>query len=130
MEEVIRHETGTSVVMNCATYSDNKHSYLVAGQESHCQLYHVQSVLVYDEYIENIDGQNEQIRNRKENQKPKVDNNRNTKSKKLSFVLKPGDCVQTDFYKEEPLQRVVRLSNCGKYMATGIFSDMCKRSIL
>lgn len=40
-EEVVRHETGPTVVMNSATYNDGKHSYLVAGQESHCQLYHV-----------------------------------------------------------------------------------------
>lgn len=40
-EEVVRHETGPSVVMNSATFNNGKHTYLVAGQESHCQLYHV-----------------------------------------------------------------------------------------
>ena len=41
-KEVIRHETGPKVVMNCAAYSNSKHTYLAAGQESHCQLYKVQ----------------------------------------------------------------------------------------
>lgn len=40
-EEVIRHETGPKVVMNSACYSDKKSTFLVAGQESHCQLYRV-----------------------------------------------------------------------------------------
>jgi prolactin regulatory element-binding protein len=40
-EEVVRHETGSSVVMNCASYSNGNRTFLVAGQESHCQLYHV-----------------------------------------------------------------------------------------
>lgn len=128
VEEVIRHETGPSVVMNCATSSDDKHTYLVAGQESHCQLYNVQSVLVYDEIIENIDGQ-EQVKNRKQKQKENVDKNKNN-SKKLSFVLKPGDSIQTDFNKEEPLQRVVRISSCGKYMATGMTKIKTKLKIL
>lgn len=50
-EEVTRHETGGNVVMNSSTYSDGKHTYLVAGQESHCQLYNVNSILVTDEEI-------------------------------------------------------------------------------
>lgn len=37
----MRHETGQSVVMNCASHSDGNRTFLVAGQESHCQLYHV-----------------------------------------------------------------------------------------
>lgn len=37
----MRHETGCSVVMNCACHCDGNRTFLVAGQESHCQLYHV-----------------------------------------------------------------------------------------
>ena len=40
-EEVIRHETGPKVVMNSACFSDKKNTFLVAGQESHCQLYRI-----------------------------------------------------------------------------------------
>lgn len=36
---MIRHETGPSVVMNCAIRNDTRRSFIVAGQESHCQLY-------------------------------------------------------------------------------------------
>lgn len=45
-EEVIRHETGPTVVMNCAAYSCAKHTYFVAGQESHCQLYKINMKVV------------------------------------------------------------------------------------
>lgn len=36
-----RHETGPNVVMNCSVLLGEKRTYLVAGQESHCQLYNV-----------------------------------------------------------------------------------------
>lgn len=46
VEEMTRHETGPSVVMNCACASTPKRTYLVAGQESHCQLYTVSTDIV------------------------------------------------------------------------------------
>jgi prolactin regulatory element-binding protein len=52
-EEVVRHETGSSVVMNCASNSNGHRTFLVAGQESHCQLYHV-SMEVLDPDNEDI----------------------------------------------------------------------------
>ncbi|KAF5285728.1 hypothetical protein FQR65_LT02256 [Abscondita terminalis] len=115
-EEVLRHETGPSVVMNCATYNDKKHSYLVAGQESHCQLYNVQSVLVTDNVdIENLDPHND-VRKRKNKTKSDLASKQNAKVK---FVIKPSDSVQTDFLEEEPIQRVVRISRFNKIMVTG-----------
>jgi prolactin regulatory element-binding protein len=118
-EEVTRHETGPSVVMNCSAYSDNKRSYLVAGQESHCQLYNVESVLVTEE--ENVEtighNHNSEVRQRQSKAKPKTDNNRN--SKRLKFVIKPADSVQTDFQGLEPLLRVSRVHPTGKILATG-----------
>lgn len=117
-EEVVRHETGPSVVMNCSTFSNNKHLYIIAGQESHCQLYNVQSVLINEtDEVEDI-GSETELRQRKL-KTSKVDNNKNIK--KLKLVVKPSDSVQTDFLDNEPLQRVVRISPCGKLMATGIF---------
>lgn len=117
VEEVIRHETGPTVVMNCASYSNSTHSYLVAGQESHCQLYNVKSILVDEPNIEEIADHNN-VRKRRDSFKQKIDKNRNTK--KLTFVLSPADSIQTDFYEDEPLQRVVRISKDGKLMATGL----------
>lgn len=115
-EEVTRHETGPSVVMNCSAFSGSKHSYLVAGQESHCQLYNVESVLVTEEdVIENI-GHTE-LKQRKPKAKQKTDNNKN--SKRLKFVIKPSDSVQTDFQGKEPLLRVSRIHPTGKILATG-----------
>ncbi|EFA04425.1 prolactin regulatory element-binding protein [Tribolium castaneum] len=116
-EEITRHETGPSVVMNCAAFSDNKHSFLVAGQESHCQLYNVESVLVTeDDIIENI-SHNHELKQRKPKAKQKTDNNKN--SKRLKFMIKPSDSVQTDFQGKEPLLRVTRFHPTGKILATG-----------
>lgn len=138
-EEVVRHETGSSVVMNCAVRSNNHRSYLVAGQESHCQLYHV-NMSVVDTDSDNIETlkpsrhltrrtsnaiANEAVRNRKgsnstnqSNVTSKINENQ-TRETKISFEIKPGDLTQTDFSSQDPLQRVVRISlNC-KLIATG-----------
>lgn len=129
--EIIRHETGTSVVMNCATFSNNKHTYVVAGQESQCQLYSVHSELVIDENIETLTDsvKSNGIRHRKHSEseasnerrhsKVKNDRTKNNNNKSITFVIKPGDSVNTDFHSEEPVQRVVRISHDGKIMATG-----------
>ena len=115
-EEVIRHETGSTVVMNCSVYSNAKHSYLVAGQESHCQLYNVQTIII-NENVETIETD-------KEVGKWKLSINKKNGSiininKRLKFVLRPIDSIQTDYSKDEPIQRVVRISSNGKVMATG-----------
>lgn len=105
--------------MNCSVYSDNKHCYLVAGQESHCQLYNVNSILVRDESkVETLDNNHSHVRERKQNMKRKTDNNRNVK-KTLKFVLNPSDSIQTDFDGPEPLSRVARINRNGKLLATG-----------
>lgn len=106
--------------MNCASYSDAKHSYLVAGQEDHCQLYNVQSLIV-TETNEDKKEEHENLRRRRTYSGPKngvkVDKNKN--NKRLTFVIKPSDSIQTDFSAEESIQRVVRLSHNGKVMGTG-----------
>ncbi|CAH1109126.1 unnamed protein product [Psylliodes chrysocephalus] len=118
-KEVTRHETGGNVVMNCCVFNDKKNSYLVAGQESHCQLYKVNTKLVEQVKVENI-GNDIHIKQRNTNLKPKeqVDNNKNVK-KELYYTLNPMDSVQTDFNGSEPLSRVVRINYDGKVLATG-----------
>lgn len=141
---MVRHETGTNVVMNCAVRSNEHQSYLVAGQESHCQLYHVNVKFESNEtaaengHIETLKpliGQSKKdeknVRKRKashdsgaatrRNSTPKnsnTDSNQND-DRRLCFEIQASDLVQTDFSRDGPLQRVVRISlNC-KYMATG-----------
>lgn len=107
--------------MNCATYSDKEHSFLVAGQESHCQLYHVRSVLLNEnENIETINDERHNLRHRKTSNHNQTITNKKS-SKKLTFMLQASDSIQTDYVKDEPLQRVVRISKNGKIMATGKF---------
>lgn len=144
-EEVMRHETGSNVVMNCAVRSTGEHSYLVAGQESHCQLYHVNmkienneksengrietlkpllgrkgSKTLDEKHLRNRKGSRDASNNRKfsTSKSTSSDQNRNEDSF-LNFEIQAGDLTQTDFSSDGPLQRVVRISlNC-KYMATG-----------
>lgn len=47
-KEVLRYETNGNVVMNCAVLTKNKQTYLVAGQESHCQLFKVKCCVCND----------------------------------------------------------------------------------
>jgi len=113
-EEVTRHETGPSVVMNCASHNNGKKTWIVAGQESHCQLYNVNPKVVTLENGELIKGptaatSKDGLRHRRNSEKveevqsPKEkieeikDDNSNVKSKKLQLVLKPADSVQTAF---------------------------------
>lgn len=107
--------------MNCSVFSDNKHCYLVAGQESHCQFYNVNSILVTDESkVETLGNNHSEVRDRKAKAKRKTDNNKNVK-KLLKFVINPADSIQTDFQGPEPLCRVARISKNGKIFATGEF---------
>lgn len=119
-EEVTRHETGPSVVMNCAAHNNGKKTWIVAGQESHCQLYNVNSKVVTSENGELIKGPSasavasankDGLRHRRNSEKVEEaqsqkertdeaivkDDNSNVKSKKLQLILKPADSVQTAF---------------------------------
>nr|XP_003707796.1 PREDICTED: prolactin regulatory element-binding protein [Megachile rotundata] len=134
-EEVTRHETGPSVVMNCTAHNDGKRTWIAAGQESHCQLYNVNSKVVTvenGEIVKDKDGNGKEgLRHRKSSDKTEEnvlskerieeikDDNSNIRSKKLQLIVKPADSVQTDFSQDEPLQRIVRISLNGKFMATG-----------
>ncbi|GBP70940.1 Prolactin regulatory element-binding protein [Eumeta japonica] len=124
-EEVMRHETGANVVMNCSVRAVQTRTYLVAGQESHCQLYRVNLRMVDAAEMRrgSFRAENGLIRRRRrtvsENENiSKMDKNSNKSEKRISFEIRPCDIVQTDF-GEEAMQRVVRISNNGKMMATG-----------
>ncbi|KAM0733753.1 Guanine nucleotide-exchange factor SEC12 [Formica fusca] len=133
-EEVTRHETGPSVVMNCASHMSDNKTWIVAGQESHCQLYNVKSKLITLENGELIKAptvHKDDLRHRRnsekveesQSQREKIeeikDNNSNVESKKSQLILEPAGSIQTTFGDGEPLQRVVRVSIQGKCMATG-----------
>lgn len=151
-EEMLRHETGENVVMNCAVRSDKNRSYLAAGQESHCQVYFVNPKIDQDNASENghietlkstlhrkssTDEQN--LRNRKilqdvKNRRASIiheaasQNRANDKENRcrLRFDIIANELTQTDFSKDCPLQRVVRISLDCKLMATG-GTDCCIR---
>lgn len=112
-EEVTRHETGPSVVMNSASHIGEKKTWIVAGQESHCQLYSVNPKVVTQENGEVIKtpssetANNDGLRHRRNSEKVEEtqnerieeikDDNSNVKSKKLQLVLQPAVSIQTCF---------------------------------
>lgn len=67
--------------------------------------------------IETIDDEHDNIRQRKP--KKETEKNDKTTKKRLQFILKPSDSIQTDFNGPEALCRVVRVHPNGKLMATG-----------
>lgn len=125
---MIRRETGANVVMNCAVTSDERRSYVVAGQESHCQMYLVNLKVVDEEEIAKSKPTTEDILRRRksstkssgvESIRSKSTSDMNANTKRIEFDIQPGDSIQTDFTAVDPLQRVVRISLNGKLMATG-----------
>jgi prolactin regulatory element-binding protein len=106
--------------MNCALKNLDRKSYLVVGQESHSQLYIINSKVGTDGDIKPEKKDiNEGVRQRKGSHRKEEVNGKIPTQKRLSFEIKTGDSVQTDFTEKEPLQRVVRISPNGKLMATG-----------
>lgn len=95
-EEVLRHETGPNVVMNCAVHSTENHTYLVSGQESHSQLYTVE-MSVSECRKEKEPNENVTVKNRKKMETNAQQNKNNSCSKVLTFKIKPLDSIQTDF---------------------------------
>uniref|UniRef100_A0A182MR26 Uncharacterized protein n=1 Tax=Anopheles culicifacies TaxID=139723 RepID=A0A182MR26_9DIPT len=144
-DEVIRHETGPTVVMNCAVKNDEKRTLLMAGQESHCQMYLVNTIIDSGDYnstspTTNNKADPEGVRKRRSisqqrstgianapaanvsgGDTKKTDDGKPVPAarKQIRFEIKTADSVQTDFTEAEPLQRVVRISPNGRLMATG-----------
>lgn len=93
--------------MNCASHRSGNKTWIVAGQESHCQLYNSKLITENGELIKGPVTHN--LRHRKNNEKVEEsqsqqerieeikDNNFNVKSKKLQLVLEPADSIQTTF---------------------------------
>jgi len=93
--------------MNCASYRSKNKTWIVAGQESHCQLYNSKLISENEEFIKGPTAHN--LRHRKNSEKVKEsqlqqekieeikNNNFNVKSKKLQLVLEPADSIQTTF---------------------------------
>ena len=127
-QEVQRHETGSEVIMNCALKNSDRKSFLVVGQESHCQMFIITPKVgqLNKEKPERKDSA-DPVRQRKNREKSEssvggganVTDNDNDGFKRVYFDIKAADSIQTDFTPLEPLQRIVRISPNGKFMATG-----------
>lgn len=126
-EEIQRHETGSEVIMNMSLTNIDKRALLVVGQESHSQMFLINpkvGQLPPKESASNRRESTSDVRQRKNRErtesvssdKPGDDGPR---MKRVYFDIKPADSVQTDFTQPEPLQRVVRISPNGRFMATG-----------
>ncbi|XP_070492157.1 guanine nucleotide-exchange factor SEC12 [Chironomus tepperi] len=132
-EEIQRHETGSRAVMNMSMKIMDKKTVLVAGQESHSQMFIVTPKVGQIPPKENATTTNRressaEVRQRRRTESTSQDTPKTSSTstdssgkqmKRVYFEIKPGDSIQTDFFEREPLQRVVRISMNGKFMATG-----------
>lgn len=100
-------------MMNSGTHNDGKRMWLVAGQESHCQLYNIQAKVVVAENGEipkktGFPTREELRQRRKSERKDEIplkrenveeikDEEPKAKHKKLQLIIKPLDSIQTDF---------------------------------
>lgn len=129
-EEIQRHETGSEVIMNMSMKNVDKKSLLVVGQESHSQMFIINTKVgqLPAKEIVNRRESSSEVRQRKNRERTesigqeKATENGTTsepRMKRVYFEIKSADSVQTDFTESEPLQRVVRISPNGKLMVTG-----------
>lgn len=134
-EEIQRHETGREIVMNMSMNHIDRKILLCAGQESHNQMFIVTpKVGQLPDLISKPSGRREssaEVRQRKRTDSTsQTDGTPSKKStprretstldaKRVYFDIKSGDSIQTDFSKNDPFQRVVRICASGKLMATG-----------
>lgn len=127
-EEIQRHETGSEVVMNMSMKSVDKKSLLVVGQESHSQMFVINPRVgqLPPREIFNRRESTAEVRQRKNRERTESIGHEKSgggddtpQMKRIYFDIKAADSVQTDFTQIEPLQRVVRISPNGRFMATG-----------
>lgn len=123
--------------MNLAVRNGCNKSLLLVGQESHCQLYHINPKVIDEEKDGNDNNTNSRrfsnsttehngLRKRipstsgfEEIPRTNGTTNKKHKQKIIKFDIKASDSVRTDFLPTEPLQRVVKISLDGKLMVTG-----------
>lgn len=130
-EEIQRHETGSRAVMNMSMKIVDRRSLLVAGQESHSQMFIIQSKVGQLPVKETVNRRESsaEVRQRKRTESTSqqetakaptiTTDSEGNRLKRVYFEIKSADSIQTDFYEREPLQRVVKISGNGKFMATG-----------
>lgn len=126
--------------MNMSVTQVERKMLLVAGQESHNQMFIVTPKVGQLPSPESTgkgnrrESSSSEIRQRKRTDSTSHENNstpskvqstprkESTSSpdmKRVYFEIKTSDSIQTDFSKTDPFQRVVRISPNGKYMVTG-----------
>jgi prolactin regulatory element-binding protein len=125
-EEIQRHETGSEVIMNMSMMNIDKKSLLVVGQESHSQMFVINTKVGQLPPKENAnrressaDVRQRKTRERTESVSQGKGDDDPSRKRRVFFDIKAADSIQTDFTQHEPLQRVVRISPNGKFMATG-----------
>jgi len=134
--EIGKHDTGTVAIMNFTTHCDatGQKMYIVAGQDGHSQLYFISKKFEIVRSLSYSDNNDKDVgmprmRQRKPENVPAESSSGETRrnsvrngtlsQKKLRMFAHPMDSVQTDMSKEEPFQKVIRISSNGKIMATG-----------
>lgn len=114
--------------MNMSVKNIDKKSLLVVGQESHSQMFIINTKVGQLPVRETVNRREStsEVRQRKNRERtesvssvPEKITENGIRMKRVYFEIKSADSVQTDFAQPEPLQRVVRISPNGKFMVTG-----------
>ncbi|CAH1253972.1 PREB [Branchiostoma lanceolatum] len=108
--------------MSLAAKSDGKGHLVAAGMDGKCQLFRItRSKETPDEGEQDADKENEaNLRKRKGSTGHKAEKSTEVTDQTSSdYKVESLACVDTDFHKEDPFQKVVRFSRDGDIIATG-----------
>lgn len=94
MTKVLRHDSGPYAIMNCSTNLKGNKIYIAANEDDRCRQY-AADIIIEPTFQDGI------------------------ASKEIKFNITNGDALVTDFNKDEPLQRIVKINAEGNMMVTG-----------
>eukprot|EP00058_Branchiostoma_floridae_P008121 XP_002593609.1 hypothetical protein BRAFLDRAFT_284119 [Branchiostoma floridae] len=116
-----KHSTDPRAVMSLAAKADGKGHLVAAGMDGKCQLFRItKSKEASDEGEQDVDKENEaNLRKRKGSTGNKAEKSAEVTEQSSEYKVESLACVDTDFHKEEPFQKVVRFSRDGDIIATG-----------
>ncbi|XP_078598300.1 guanine nucleotide-exchange factor SEC12-like isoform X3 [Branchiostoma floridae x Branchiostoma japonicum] len=116
-----KHSTDPRAVMSLAAKADGKGHLVAAGMDGKCQLFRItKSKEASDEGEQDVDKENEaNLRKRKGSTGNKAEKSAEVTEQSSDYKVESLACVDTDFHKEEPFQKVVRFSRDGDIIATG-----------
>ncbi|KAK3089037.1 hypothetical protein FSP39_000316 [Pinctada imbricata] len=118
---ICRHATGDKAIMNGGSDYDGRHHLFAAGLDDECHVFSLKYRVTSPDKRKKDSGDNSNLRKRKEenDSSGKSDNTGNGETKQISFDIEKITSVKTDFHKDGSFQKVVQISRCRQFLATG-----------